>query len=42
MNDQTTTKAVETITPPSFTYKVGGITYKVNVHFNEKSSENNG
>ncbi len=31
--------AVETTTPPSFTHKVGGITYKVNVHFNEKSSE---
>lgn len=32
-------KAVETTTPPSFTHKVGGITYKVNIHFNEKSSE---
>ena len=32
-------KVVETTTPPSYMHKVGNITYKVNVHFNEKSSE---
>lgn len=35
-----TTNAVETTTPQGgFSHKIGGITYKVNVHFNEKSSE---
>ena len=40
MNEQTTTKAVETTTPQgTFTHKIGNTTYIVGVHFSKTSKE---
>ena len=40
MNEQTTTKAVETTTPQgTFTHKKGNTTYIVGVHFSKTSKE---
>ena len=40
MNEQTTTKAVETTIPQgTFTHKIGNTTYVVGVHFSKTSKE---